>query len=84
VEDDAVLVQKVHQIGPKWVQIGRLLSGNNVKNRWHKHLYRRDAPMLGFWQPIALGDCNWPHLFNAAENPFAVGWGSFSFGDPLF
>jgi hypothetical protein len=40
-QEDALVVQKFHQIGPKWVEIGKMLSGrsgNNVKNRWHKHL----------------------------------------------
>jgi hypothetical protein len=40
-EEDAFLIKKYHEIGPKWVEIGKLLSGrsgNNVKNRWHKHL----------------------------------------------
>jgi hypothetical protein len=40
-QEDAVVIQQFHLIGPKWVQIGKLLngrSGNNVKNRWHKHL----------------------------------------------
>jgi hypothetical protein len=44
-EEDALVVQKFHQIGPKWVEIGKMLSGrsgNNVKNRWHKHLCKRD------------------------------------------
>jgi hypothetical protein len=44
-EEDAIVVEKYHQIGPKWVEIGKLLSGrsgNNVKNRWHKHLVKLD------------------------------------------
>jgi hypothetical protein len=44
-EEDEVLIEKFHQIGPKWVEIGKLLSGrsgNNVKNRWHKHLCKMD------------------------------------------
>jgi hypothetical protein len=42
-EEDAVVIQQYHEIGPKWVEIGKMLrgrSGNNVKNRWHKHLCR--------------------------------------------
>jgi hypothetical protein len=51
--EDAILIQKVQEIGPKWVEIAKFLSGrsgNHVKNRWHKHLARdglsipRDAP----------------------------------------
>jgi hypothetical protein len=39
--EDQLLLQKYREIGPKWVEISRLLpgrSGNTVKNRWHKHL----------------------------------------------
>jgi hypothetical protein len=51
-EEDAILIHKFHQIGPKWVEIGKLLSGrsgNNVKNRWYKHLCKADigAPQTG-------------------------------------
>jgi hypothetical protein len=40
-QEDAVIVEKFHEIGPKWVEISKFLngrSGNHVKNRWHKHL----------------------------------------------
>jgi hypothetical protein len=40
-EEDALVIRQFHLIGPKWVEIGKMLSGrsgNNVKNRWHKHL----------------------------------------------
>ncbi|OHT17160.1 hypothetical protein TRFO_41271 [Tritrichomonas foetus] len=40
-EEDEAIVEKYHQIGPKWVTIASFLvgrSGNNVKNRWHKHI----------------------------------------------
>jgi hypothetical protein len=111
-EEDALVVQKYHQIGPKWVEIGKMLSGrsgNNVKNRWHKHLCKINDPMphvhfheetqktveqvqttdtaVSFSQPICVGDYDWPHLFNAIENPFAIVNGlssGFSFGDSLF
>jgi hypothetical protein len=51
-EEDAMLIKKFHQIGPKWVEIGKVLSGrsgNNVKNRWYKHLCKMDigAPPPG-------------------------------------
>jgi hypothetical protein len=44
-QEDALLIGHYHLIGPKWVEIGKLLSGrsgNNVKNRWHKHLCKID------------------------------------------
>jgi hypothetical protein len=40
-EEDALVIRQYYLIGPKWVEIGKMLSGrsgNNVKNRWHKHL----------------------------------------------
>jgi hypothetical protein len=40
-QEDELVIRQFNLIGPKWVQIGQLLSGrsgNNVKNRWHKHL----------------------------------------------
>jgi hypothetical protein len=45
-EEDALVIQQFHLMGPKWVEIGKMLSGrsgNNVKNRWHKHLCRLDS-----------------------------------------
>jgi hypothetical protein len=44
-EEDRIVIQKFHQIGPKWVEIGKVLrgrSGNSVKNRWHKRLCKLD------------------------------------------
>jgi hypothetical protein len=49
-EEDALIVKKFQEIGPKWVEIAKLLngrSGNHVKNRWHKHLSRIHAPTAG-------------------------------------
>jgi hypothetical protein len=46
--EDALIIQKVQEIGPRWVEIAKFLSGrsgNHVKNRWHKHL-ARDGPAL--------------------------------------
>jgi hypothetical protein len=40
-EEDAIIVKKYLEIGPRWVEIARLLKGrseNGVKNRWHKRL----------------------------------------------
>jgi hypothetical protein len=45
-QEDAIIVEQFHHIGPRWVEIGKLLngrSGNNVKNRWHKHLCKLDS-----------------------------------------
>jgi hypothetical protein len=49
-EEDSIVIQQYHRIGPKWVEIGKMLngrSGNNVKNRWHKHLCRLGAAIQG-------------------------------------
>ena len=40
-EEDEILLTYLSYIGTKWVEIARHLpgrSGNNVKNRWYKHL----------------------------------------------
>jgi hypothetical protein len=87
-EEDAVLIEKFHQIGPKWVEIGKLLSGrsgNNVKNRWYKHLCKADigaAPLapgeqkapLDLGQAIGWSEKDWPELFANPENPLQVEW----------
>jgi hypothetical protein len=47
-EEDAILIRQVHEIGPRWVQIGKMLRGRsatNVKNRWYKRLRKIDANM---------------------------------------
>jgi hypothetical protein len=40
-EEDALILQAVRRIGPKWADIAKILSGRNamhIKNRWHRHL----------------------------------------------
>jgi hypothetical protein len=42
--EDAVILEKFRELGPRWVQIAKYVtgrSGNQVKNRWHKHLAKR-------------------------------------------
>jgi hypothetical protein len=42
-EEDAIVIDRYRQFGPKWAEISRYLSGrsgNHVKNRWHRHLAR--------------------------------------------
>jgi hypothetical protein len=39
--EEQLVIAKHHEFGPKWVQIATFLhgrSGNDVKNRWHKHI----------------------------------------------
>jgi hypothetical protein len=58
-EEDALVIRQFYLIGPKWVEIGKMLSGrsgNNVKNRWHKHLAKLKHQMprdAGFRREIA-------------------------------
>ena len=43
-EEDDIIIQMYFNIGPQWSKISKLLdgrSGNDVKNRWHKKLYKR-------------------------------------------
>ena len=42
--EDEILLTLLSLIGPRWVEISRHLpgrSGNNVKNRWYKHLNKK-------------------------------------------
>jgi hypothetical protein len=42
-EEEHMVIAKYEEIGPKWVQIAKFLpgrSGNDVKNRWHKHILK--------------------------------------------
>jgi hypothetical protein len=90
-EEDAILIEKFHRIGPKWVEIGKLLSGrsgNNVKNRWYKHLCKTDigaspaspdatAASPGQKAPedgVQGSDTDWPKLFASTENPLQIEW----------
>jgi hypothetical protein len=45
-DEEAILVATFQELGPKWVQIATRLpgrTGNDVKNRWHKHIMKRHA-----------------------------------------
>jgi hypothetical protein len=40
-QEDALIIDSYRRLGPKWVQIAKLLHGRNgihVKNRWYRHL----------------------------------------------
>jgi hypothetical protein len=42
--EDAIIIETYNQIGPRWVEIAKVLSGrsgNSVKNRWYKRLCKR-------------------------------------------
>jgi hypothetical protein len=44
--EDEIVRREYAEIGPKWVEISKLLtgrSGNDVKNRWHKHIAKGKA-----------------------------------------
>jgi hypothetical protein len=61
-EEDALLRRKYAELGPKWVEISRWFrgrSGNDVKNRWNRHISKTTAkcvlPSLkGMTDTIAL------------------------------
>lgn len=43
-QEDAILIQMYKAIGPKWSKMMNNLpgrSGNDIKNRWHKHLIKK-------------------------------------------
>jgi hypothetical protein len=45
-EEDAVVLERYRELGPRWVEIAKTLngrSGNHVKNRWYRHLARQDC-----------------------------------------
>jgi hypothetical protein len=42
--EEQVILAKYQEFGPKWVRISSFRSGrtgNDVKNRWHKHIVKR-------------------------------------------
>lgn len=44
IAEDSIIIQKYREIGPKWVEIALYIpgrSGNDVKNRWYKHLLKK-------------------------------------------
>jgi hypothetical protein len=48
-EEDQILRQRFAELGPKWVEISKSLqgrSGNDVKNRWYKHLAKGAQPHI--------------------------------------
>ena len=45
LEEDTKLCQKVEKYGQKWATISQFFNGrtsNNIKNRWHKHLAKKN------------------------------------------
>jgi hypothetical protein len=48
-EEDALLRRKYAELGPKWVEISRTFrgrSGNDVKNRWNRHISKSGSRCL--------------------------------------
>jgi hypothetical protein len=44
--EEDILIATYHELGAKWVRIATRLpgrTGNDVKNRWHKHIMKRNA-----------------------------------------
>ena len=45
-EEDQIIIEKYRQFGPRWTVISSFLdarSGNNVKNRWYKHILKSQS-----------------------------------------
>jgi hypothetical protein len=43
-EEEEIILEKYKEVGSKWVLIASFLcgrTGNDVKNRWHKHIGKR-------------------------------------------
>jgi hypothetical protein len=99
-QEDALVIRQYHLIGPKWVEIGKMLSGrsgNNVKNRWHKHLCKRmgDAAMIqpnpfdpsedtAFFEAYTAGidHSEWGQISRSLDAPGSPG--AYSFDDSFF
>ena len=48
-EEDEILLRFLSLIGPKWSIISKYIpkrSGNDVKNRWHKHLIKTHSYIM--------------------------------------
>jgi hypothetical protein len=48
-QEEDILIATYRSVGPKWVEISTQLpgrTGNDVKNRWHKHILKRHATVL--------------------------------------
>lgn len=62
-EEDEMLIEMHKEIGPKWVKMMKRLpgrSGNDIKNRWHKHLIKKEklisnSQIKNFDQKVNMG-----------------------------
>jgi hypothetical protein len=70
--EDRLLIACHREFGPIWVQIAALMpgrTGNDVKNRWHKHILRRapDAEVTGDSCRDAPSPDNLPEVHGMSE-----------------
>jgi hypothetical protein len=72
-EEDAIIVRKYHEIGPHWVEIAKLLSGNSVKNRWHKRLCKSghldQKLIINLAQAIGFSKWDWMQFGRLLSRP---------------
>ena len=48
-EEDLLLLQKLQELGPKWMKMVPFFEGrsdSNIKNRWYKHLKKTASPLF--------------------------------------
>jgi hypothetical protein len=67
-DEDALILEKFRELGPRWVQIATFVngrSGNQVKNRWHKHLSKHRVPPgpIDVPEPPPTRSLRFPGLF---------------------
>jgi hypothetical protein len=80
--EEEILVESYRSLGPKWVEIATHLpgrTGNDVKNRWHKHILKR--PGIGLRSESDTDDVITPSDHPIVEAPHQLG-GILTHGPP--
>jgi hypothetical protein len=79
-DEDELIMRQYGALGPRWVEISKMLvgrSGNDVKNRWYKHLVKvcpmRSNELVAdprFMAPRFGGELSLPALASAGSGDF--------------